>query len=318
MPRATRYPDFFIIGHPKSGTTALYRMLKPHPQIYLPGLKEPWFFATDLRERRAGTVALPQTLEEYLALFAAAGPDQRVGEGSPSYLLSHTAANAIAEAQPAARCIAVLREPASFLHSLHLQFMQVYTETEPDLRKAMALEAARREGRNIPRLCRRPPMLQYAEHVRYVEQLRRYHALFPPEQLLVLLYDDFRRDNEATVRAVWRFLDVEDTQPVLQKEANPTVRVRSQRLHGLMYSAATGEGRASRAMRSAGRALAPLGLNRQTLVGARDRLMMDRQPPEPDESFMLELRRRFEPEVVALGEYLDRDLVGLWGYDRLG
>jgi hypothetical protein len=71
-------------------------------------------------------------------------------------------------------------------------------------------------------------------------------------------------------------------------------------------------------MRSAGRALAPLGLNRQTLVGARDRLMMDRQPPEPDESFMLELRRRFEPEVVALSEYLDRDLVGLWGYDRLG
>ncbi len=32
---------------------------------------------------------------------------------------------------------------------------------------------------------------------------------------------------------------------------------------------------------------------------------------------MLELRRRFEPEVVALSEYLDRDLVSLWGYDAL-
>ena len=29
---------------------------------------------------------------------------------------------------------------------------------------------------------------------------------------------------------------------------------------------------------------------------------------------MGELRRRFTGEVVALGEYLDRDLVGLWGY----
>jgi Sulfotransferase domain len=317
MPRATRYPDFFIIGHPKSGTTALYRMLKRHPQIYVPGLKEPWFFASDLRERRVGTVALPQTPEEYLSLFADATPEQRVGEGSPSYLLSHTAAGAIAEAQPAARCIAVLREPASFLHSLHLQFVQVYTETESDLRKAMSLEAARREGRHIPRLCRRPPMLQYAEHVRYVEQLRRYHALFPPEQLLVLLYDDFRRDNEAAVRTVWRFLDVEDTQPVLQKEANPTVRVRSQRLHALMYSAATGRGRVSRGLRSAARALAPRGLDRQAVVAVRNRLLMD-EPRAPDERLVLELRRRFEPEVVALSEYLDRDLVSLWGYDRLG
>ncbi len=317
MPPASRYPDFFIIGHPKSGTTALYRMLKRHPQIYVPGLKEPWFFATDLRERQAGTVALPQTLAEYLALFADAGPEQRVGEGSPSYLLSRTAAGAIAEVQPAARCIAVLREPASFLHSLHLQFMQVYTETEPDLRKAMSLEAARREGRHIPRLCRRPPMLQYAEHVRYVEQLRRYHTLFAPEQVLVLAYEDFRRDNDAAVRTVWRFLDVDDTQPVVQKEANPTVRVRSQKLHALLYTAATGQGRVSRTVRSTARALAPRALNRQSLVAVRNRLLMDK-PRAPDESLMLELRRRFEPEVVALSEYLDRDLVSLWGYDRLG
>ena len=32
---------------------------------------------------------------------------------------------------------------------------------------------------------------------------------------------------------------------------------------------------------------------------------------------MTELRRRFKGEVIALSEYLDRDLVTLWGYDRL-
>ena len=41
------------------------------------------------------------------------------------------------------------------------------------------------------------------------------------------------------------------------------------------------------------------------------------EPPAPDERFMLELRRRFKGEVVALSEYLDRDLVGLWGYDGI-
>jgi hypothetical protein len=33
---------------------------------------------------------------------------------------------------------------------------------------------------------------------------------------------------------------------------------------------------------------------------------------------MAELRQCLKPEVVALSEYLDRDLVGLWGYDKLG
>src|SRR5262245_61436423 len=85
-----RIPDFFIVGHHKCGTTALYEMLKGHPQIYMPDLKEPKFLATDLAARRepSANASLPQTLEDYLALFAPADPGQRVGEASPSYLLS--------------------------------------------------------------------------------------------------------------------------------------------------------------------------------------------------------------------------------------
>jgi hypothetical protein len=33
---------------------------------------------------------------------------------------------------------------------------------------------------------------------------------------------------------------------------------------------------------------------------------------------MLELRRRFKPEVEALSRYLSRDLVALWGYEDVG
>jgi hypothetical protein len=39
---------------------------------------------------------------------------------------------------------------------------------------------------------------------------------------------------------------------------------------------------------------------------------------EPSDAFMLELRRRFKPDVEAVSEYLGRDLVTLWGYDRIG
>src|SRR6476469_4658818 len=103
-PSVKRIPDFFIVGHGKSGTTALYEMLVRHPQIYMPAGKEPWFFASELHERTPprpeGT---PRTLAEYEALFSAARPDQRVGEASAQYLWSRTAAAAIADVQPEAR-----------------------------------------------------------------------------------------------------------------------------------------------------------------------------------------------------------------------
>jgi hypothetical protein len=36
------------------------------------------------------------------------------------------------------------------------------------------------------------------------------------------------------------------------------------------------------------------------------------KPEPPEEELMRELRVRFKPEVVALGEMLGRDLVTLW------
>jgi sulfotransferase family protein len=313
----TRLPDFFIVGHPKSGTTALYEMLRAHPQIFMPDVKEPWFFASELHVRTPprpqGT---PTTIEEYLRFFEGAEPGQRVGEASPHYLWSHTAAEAIAEVKPDARIIAILREPASFLHSLHLQFVQVYYETETDFARAISLEQDRREGRHVPRYTYWPQMLLYSEHVRYVEQLRRYHAVFPADQVLVLIYDDFRRENEATVRRVRRFLGVEDASPIDVLEANPTVQARSQLLNELVHAVGVGRGPISHAVKRTIKALTPAGPRRSALYALQRRVVFG-QPQPPDPELMEELRRRFKAEVAALSEYLDRDLVSLWGYDLL-
>jgi hypothetical protein len=313
-----RTPDFFIVGHAKSGTTALYEMLRPHPQIYMPGHKEPWFFATDMRPRfqprRAGVG--PQTLEEYLLLFADATPEQRAGEASSSYLWSRTAAEQIAEVAPEAKIIAILREPASFLRSLHLQLLQSHVEVKKDFRTAISLEQARSEGKHIPRHSHRPQLLQYSDHVHYVEQLRRYHAHFRPEQILVLIYDDFRRDNEATLRTVLRFLEVDDTRPLEVLDVNPSIMMRSQQLDDLVHAMSVGRGPLSGPAKAALKLLAPRELRRRLLHFTRRRIVQGKPPPA-DEAFMQELRRRFKGEVEALSEYLDRDLVSLWGYDRL-
>jgi hypothetical protein len=304
-----KIPEFFIVGHPKSGTTALYEMLRGHPQIYMPDLKETLFFAREMHPGLKPTDPQPDTLEEYLALFAAAGVDQRAGEASPSYLRSRMAAQRIAEVEPDARIIAILREPASFLRSMHLELLKDHVETEKDLRKAMAREELRRAQK---------PILWYSmERVEYVEQLRRYHAVFGPEQVLVLVYDDFRADNEATVRRVLGFLGVDDTVAIARSEANQTVLVRSPRMYELQRSLYLGRNPVARVLKTAIKTFTSQQLRHDGLRTLRRRVIYGKPPP-PDEHLMRELRRRYKGEVEALSEYLNRDFVSLWGYDRLG
>lgn len=322
VPAKGRVPDFFIVGHEKCGTTALDLMLKNHPQIFLPEAKEQRFFAPDLRDlsdpRANRTGPRPRTFERYLTVFADARPGQRVGEASPQYLRSLEAARRIAAVQPGARIIAILREPASFLRSFHLQWVRNGLESETDLRKAIRLEDKRREGKRIPRRCKVPQTLFYSDHVRYVEQLERYRAVFPAEQMLILIYDDFVRDNRAALRQVLCFLDVDDAaviDPVRTKTGKAVRNLFLKRLADSARLARRGGARATRLGQTVN-ALTPEPLQTEAFR-ARWRRLVYKDPAPPDEDFMLELRRRFKPEVVALSEYLGRDLVGEWRYDRL-
>jgi hypothetical protein len=308
-------PDFFIIGMPKSGTSAMYEALRSHPQIFMPELKEPVFFAAEL-PRQAHRYRAPATMAEYLELFAPAREGQVVGEASASYLWSRGAAEAIARHRPDARMIAILREPASFLRSFHLQCVQSRNETEKDLATALALEPARREGHAIPRRSSWPALLLYSDQVRYVEQLRRYRKHFPPEQLLILIYDDFREDNANTMTDVLGFLGVAQDAPIELGEANPSVRMRSQHLDEMVNSLAVGRGGMASTVNTMVKAAVPRGVRRAALKEVQRRFVAT-EPDPPDPALVLEIRRRYRDEVASLSEFLDRDLITLWGYDSI-
>jgi hypothetical protein len=312
-----KLPDFLIVGHPKCGTTALHEMLAAHPQVFMPDPKEPWFFAEELHERTpprpSGT---PTTLGEYAGWFAGAADGQAIGEASTLYLWSQTAAANIAEALPEARIVAILREPASFLHSLHLQLVEIMVEPEKDFARAIALEPQRRGGGSIPRHTYLPRLLMYSSFIDYVGQLQRFHARFPREQVKVLIYDDFRADNEGTVREVLRFVGVDDTVALQATQANPTVAPRSQRLNELVHAVGVGRGPYSRALKEGIKAITPSGPRRRAMYAFKERFVFG-PPPEPDEEVLQMLRLRHRDQVAAISEYLDRDLVALWGYDRL-
>jgi hypothetical protein len=310
-----RLPDFFVVGHPKSGTTALSAMLSQHPRIFV-GIKEPRFFAPEMRLRDfRRTPETPKDLDEYRAWYAGAAPEQIVGDVSPSYLWSKHAAELIAEVQPDARIIAILREPASFLRSLHMQWLQSYCEVESDFQKALALEEPRRRGESMPVDTYWPNVLFYSEHVRYVEQLRRFRERFPCERVLVLIYDDYQADNEATVRSVFRFLGVEEM-AIRVRRAKPTVEVRMPRLNSMLRRLIVADHGAFATLNESIKALTPMRARQGLLHAVRKRFVYA-EPRPPDEVFMSELRQRLRPEVVALSEYLGRDFVSLWGYEQI-
>jgi hypothetical protein len=314
---AGRLPDFFVVGHAKSGTTALHEMLAQHPRVHL-GLKEPRYFVPELRERDIPRPnATPHTLEEYRAWFARAQSGQLIGDISPDYLWSRESARLIAEAVPQARIVSIFREPASFLRSLHRQRLRNYVEVEPDLKRALELEGPRREGREIPKDTYWPGALLYSEQTRYVEQLRRYEERFSRERMLVLIYDDFRADSLETVRRILRFLELEDDVPIVASDANPSVEVRNQRLHGAIRTLLVSESGPASAVKGSLKALTPMRVRQRALKTVRKTLVYGTPSSSPDEDFMPELRRRLAPEVHALSEHLGRDLVSLWGYDRL-
>ncbi len=315
---AGRIPDFFIVGYPKCGSTALYETLKRNPQVYMSNWKEPNFFASDLyvAPDPGRAVPRPETLEQYRALFAAAREDQLVGDASIRYILSPTAAARIADAQPGARIIVLVREPASYLRSLHMQMLQSRAEVEPSLRRALELEPERRQGRLPTWIAREQPgVLLYSDHIRYVEQMRRYHAAFPPEQVLVLIYEDFRADNQGTLRKVERFLGLDPGPPAEVPQANPTVR-RRVGLDEKLFDVAYGRGALASAAKRTIKLVTPRRVRRGAFVAAQRRVVLA-APEPPDEELMLELRRRFKGEVHALSEYLGRDLLALWGYSDL-
>lgn len=110
-----RFPDFFIVGAPRCGTTALYHYLRTHLQLYLPRIKEPNYFASDVLNRR-----FLISWNDYLKLFSPALDNQLCGEASTYYLCSTVAIPTILQINPRAKVIAMVRDPVEMFLSIML------------------------------------------------------------------------------------------------------------------------------------------------------------------------------------------------------
>lgn len=294
-------PNFFIIGAPKSGTTAMAGYLGDHPGIHFCEPKEPCFFATDFPGQR-----LAESEEDYLALFAdGAGEEAAVGEGSVWYLYSEEALANIRAFDPDARIIVMLRNPVEQVYSMHQELYHRRYEAEADFTRAWALQERRRRGQDIPKYCKEAAFLQYGRIASYAAQVERLFQTFPRAQVRIVIFDDFKKDAGATYRALLAFLGVPDDG---RAEFRPALESRRHRLHWLGTFLINQPAWLVRVKSGIKRALGIERLGVREMVAQYNTVVEKRAPLPP--AFTEELKDYFRADVEKLSQLLDRDLSG--------
>jgi hypothetical protein len=293
-------PNFFIVGAPKCGTTALYEYLRPHPNVFMPKVKEPHYFAKDL-----GTYPFVKTLEHYTSLFAESGGEHlRVGEASVYYLRSAVAIPNIHEFNPGARIIAMFRNPVEMLHSLHSQLLYWSEEVESDFEAAWRLQERRRQGLDLPPSSRGSFLLQYAEMGRFGTQTERLLTSFPRSQVKLILYDDFATSPQRVYDEVIAFLGLPHDGRSEFPRINDNKRAKTSWMRNFIRKPRPSLRRTYRSLKEVVGAKRMEAIRKE--VVERNTRKERREPLSP--AFRAELVETFRDEVTRLGGLMDRDL----------
>ncbi|MEO0540563.1 MAG: sulfotransferase [Cyanobacteria bacterium P01_A01_bin.105] len=197
-----RWPNLFVVGAAKAGTTSLYHYLNQHPEIYMSPIKEPHFFSNIRPQARymalSGCVNI-QDPQAYLDLFKSRQPHAVVGEASPSYLWEAQAPERIQQVSPGAKIIVMLREPTRRAYSHYLNEVRAGLEKRPFLQAIQADLASQSVGWGVSPL--------YVALGQYSEQVQRYLDRFDAVQ--VVFFEEFIKDVEGHLREIFEFLAVD-------------------------------------------------------------------------------------------------------------
>jgi hypothetical protein len=235
MPK-NHLPNFVLAGPAKSGTTALYLMLRQHPQIFFPDNKEPRFFAySDSPPRYAGpgdekrfNKTTIYRLEDYLELYKDIGDAIAIGDASPIYMHVPQSVYAIKEYIPEAKIIIVLRNPVERAFSVYLQHLRNGDE------KLSFEEAIQQEEKRVLQNWGLGWRYLYLGYI--ADQIERYLETFGKTQVFFVLYDSFRRDNIETSKGLFTFLGVDSSYSPNIVKANVGGIVRNQWLYKSLSS----------------------------------------------------------------------------------
>jgi hypothetical protein len=176
--RNQQFPSFFILGPPRTGTTWLHEVLAPHTLLPSP-TKETRFF--DHHFHRG--------LDWYLAHFSAPNDHRPMGEVAPTYFASDAARERIARLVPDARVVCVFRNPVERVLSLY-RLKRAYGMFPWTFEQAIL---------NDPELF---------DSGRYATHLKAWFNTLGEKQVLVMIYEDLKRNPQAYLNTLTDFLGI--------------------------------------------------------------------------------------------------------------
>lgn len=183
----TNYPDLFLIGAPKCGTTSLAAWLDAHPDIFMSNPKEPNYYSQDV-----ASSIYTKNINVYLSLFLNAKPNQLCGEASTTYLRSNHAIPRIIKDNPSAKFIVALRNPVEMATSVHAQLVRSGRESVRSFNEAWSLQYKRRKLKMTRSSSHNPDDLQYDLMCRLGSQVERLLSIVPRDQIFFVFLEDLK------------------------------------------------------------------------------------------------------------------------------
>lgn len=226
------WPNFYVVGGQKCGTTSLWAHLKQHAQVYLPAVKEPHFFAnTKGTQRDPGQSRFPGDLDTYQALYRPGRQFRAIGDASPSYLCDEDAPRLIHEVCPEAKIIIMLRDPIERAYSHYLMPVMRNDESLPFLEAVRQDYTRQEKGWGKSRA--------YVELGLYYTPVRRYIEMFGKNHVKVILFDELIKDPHNLLSSVATHLGIDPNgfnQADISTVYNSFREVRFRKLYNLATS----------------------------------------------------------------------------------
>lgn len=298
-------PNFFIVGAPKCGTTAMADFLGLHPEIYMAWQKEACFFGSDLHRKLQ--IDKETLFDLYLALFNNAADEKVIGEASVMYLISKKSAEEIKAFAPNAKILIMLRNPVDMQYSHHSQLLYNLDEDISDFKAALEAEPARMHGERIPVDTSMTDFLYYRNMATYYPQVQRYFDAFGKENVHVIIFDDFKANNAAVYKRTLQFLNVRDDFLPDFSIINPNKVNKSNTFHRFVKYPPSIVKKIKH--------LIPWKLRVKTRYKLYQLNQKKGARPSLDEKLRKELIKDFIPDIDKLSALLERDL-SFWYTDK--
>ena len=296
--------DFFIIGAQKSGTTSLYDLLTRHSDVFMPKIKELQCFVYDEHYqhlRKCLNLNFPDHKENVLW-----------GAAQVQMLFHKKAAERLYQHNPNCKIVLMLRNPVERAYSGYWYAKQFGYEDASSFEEAIALESNRLNSEDEHILGN----LTHIAHSRYDEQIARYLRYFNKEAIKVVIFEDFKKNQDRVVKEVLGFLNLKMSPGLLGflERSNAARMPKSRALHNILKSKNSFLKRVYRVMLPE---VFRQYLNLK-LVKKIENLNLDKfEYPKIQSSTELELQQEFSPIIQYMEHAFNIDVKKWWGFEDI-